>query len=131
MRNVKLLGFGFDSSSKPILLIMDADADWGRFDFCFLYHWKDLLISKQLSLVRKKEDTQNASQLACKVDKMQIRVIDENLHNCILHQSVALGLAVILHMLSMLLGYYMNIERIFNNSADLEKLVSILSSDNN
>ena len=62
---------------------------------------------------------------------MQIRVIDENLHNCILHQSVALGLAVILHMLSMLLGYYMNIERIFNNSADLEKLVSILSSDNN
>ena len=83
MRNVKLLGFGFDSSSKPILLIMDADADWGQFDFCFLYHWKDLLISKQLSLVRKKEDTQNASQLACKVDKMQIRVIDENLHNCI------------------------------------------------
>ena len=83
MRNDKLLGFGFNSSSKPILLIMDADADWGRFDFCFLYHWKDLLISKRLSLVRKKEDIRNASQLAFKVDKMQIRVIEENLQNCI------------------------------------------------
>ena len=62
---------------------MNADADWGRFDFCFLYHWKDLFISKQLSAVRKKEDFQNASKLACKVDKMQIRVIDEKLHNCI------------------------------------------------
>ena len=105
---------------------MDADADWGRFDFCFLYHWKDLLISKRLSLVRKKEDIWNASQLACKVDKMQIRVIDENLHNCIWHQSEVLGLGVILHILSMLLGYYMNVERIFNISTDLEKLVSIL-----
>ena len=83
MRNDKLLGFGFNSSSKPIMLIMDADADWGRFHFCFLYHWKDLLISKRLSLVRKKEDIRNASQLAFKVDKMQIRVIEENLQNCI------------------------------------------------
>ena len=57
---------------------------------------------------------------------MQIRVIDENLHNSIWHQSVALGLGVILHMLSMLLGYYMNVERIFNIFTDLEKLVSIL-----
>ena len=62
---------------------MNADADWGRFDFCFLYHWKDLFISKRLSAVRKKEDFRNASRLACKVDKMQIRVIDEKLHNCI------------------------------------------------
>ena len=131
MRNVKLLGFGFDSSSKPILLIMDADADWGQFDFCFLYHWKDLFISKRLSAVRKKEDFQNASKLACKVDKMQIRVIDENLHNCIGHHSITLGLGVILHILPMLLGYYMNTERILNISTDLEKLVSILSSDKN
>ena len=62
---------------------MNADTDWGRFDFCFLYHLKGLFIWEQKSAVRKKEDFQNASKLACKVDKMQIRVIDENLHNCI------------------------------------------------